>query len=148
MSHQHLHSLISFDSTYVSRLMLSQFSKCERSALKCWPFKLDSNTNIWWKYTTTPATKLSLSIMPFTWKSAKVYQHKVCEWDVYYVNLYFIQFGRGNLIFDSIAFFIKCFIVAIEREMVKFGLVGYLMPNPFYTYVLNIWFLYTFCRYF
>ena len=22
--------------------------------------------------------------------------------------------------------------------------VGYLMPNPFYTYILNIWFLHTF----
>ena len=27
-------------------------------------------------------------------------------------------------------------------------IVGYLIPNPFYTYILNIWFLNTFCKWY
>ena len=26
-------------------------------------------------------------------------------------------------------------------------IVGYLMPNPVFTYILNIWFINTFCKY-
>ena len=27
------------------------------------------------------------------------------------------------------------------------NIVGYLMPNPVFTFILNIWFVNTFCRY-
>ena len=38
----------------------------------------------------------------------------------------------------------NCLMVSLVQ---LYGIVGYLMPNPVFTYILVIWFVETFCRY-